>query len=255
MSEHAATAKIVTAEELVSLRAKTDHIAHHFQGQFQGYLETLRPLFSPRRLLGRFVGAKEDVPGSDRALTRLREEFKAVCQQPFDLLPDLDSSDLAFLDNRVELYPWEYSHTAKTETESKAVTITSPLRWVLSHGSGYTLPQVRQVLAKTHERRTETVREFVTAALVTRLIFERFPGIAALLSDLRYEARIEKCPGLGDLAMVTITSHVPSFRPPDDAVLMATRLSGVPAFIELVDVKAVPTLEDPLRKRIEELLR
>jgi hypothetical protein len=35
----------------------------------------------------------------------------------------------------------------------------------------------------------------------------------------------------------------------------ATSFSGIHAFIELVDVHALPQLQDPLKARIEELLR
>jgi hypothetical protein len=54
---------------------------------------------------------------------------------------------------------------------------------------------------------------------------------------------------------VTISSCLASFRPSDSLILAATRLSGVPAFIELIDVDAVQTLHDPLKLRIEEMLR
>jgi hypothetical protein len=48
---------------------------------------------------------------------------------------------------------------------------------------------------------------------------------------------------------------LPSFRPADNLILMATRFSGVSNFVELIDVDVVNTLQDPLRSRIEELLR
>jgi hypothetical protein len=47
---------------------------------------------------------------------------------------------------------------------------------------------------------------------------------------------------------------VPSFRPSDEVILAATRFSGVPAFIELIDVEAARMLPDPLKARIEEIL-
>jgi hypothetical protein len=37
-------------------------------------------------------------------------------------------------------------------------------------------------------------------------------------------------------------------------ILMAARFSGVAAFLELVDARAVRSLSDPLRARVEELL-
>lgn len=88
-----------------------------------------------------------------------------------------------------------------------------------------------------------------------RSLFDRYPSMRQILTDLRYEVRLDKCPGLGELQFVTVSSCLPSFRPADEFLLMATRFSGAPAFIELVDTEAVQTLQDPLRSRLEQFLR
>lgn len=93
------------------------------------------------------------------------------------------------------------------------------------------------------------------SALTMRSLFDRYPGMRQILTDLRYEVRLDKCPGLGELQFVTVSSCLPSFRPADEFLLMATRFSGAPAFIELVDTEAVPALQDPLRSRLEQFLR
>jgi hypothetical protein len=46
---------------------------------------------------------------------------------------------------------------------------------------------------------------------------------------------------------------VPSYRPTDDLLIAATRFSGVPAFIELIDLDAVTTLPDPIRITLTKL--
>jgi hypothetical protein len=86
-------------------------------------------------------------------------------------------------------------------------------------------------------------------------VLAKFPGITLLLNDLRYDLQVQTCSGLGDLPLITITSVLPSFRPTDDVLLGAIRLSGVPAFVELIDFGAVPNLEDRLKRQIEEKLR
>ena len=86
-------------------------------------------------------------------------------------------------------------------------------------------------------------------------VLAKFPGITRLLKDLRYDIKIDMCSGLGDLPLVTITSVLPSFRPKNDILLAATRLSGIPAFVELIDFDAVSKLEDRLKAQIEEKLR
>jgi hypothetical protein len=83
----------------------------------------------------------------------------------------------------------------------------------------------------------------------------KFPGIAQILTDLRDDIQTEKSPVLGDLPLVTtIRSCLPSFRPADNLMLTAIRFSGVPAFIELIDIEALNTLQDPLKLRIEKIL-
>jgi hypothetical protein len=51
-----------------------------------------------------------------------------------------------------------------------------------------------------------------------------------------------------------VGSCLPSFRPADDLILTAIRFSGVPAFIELIDVEALNTLQDPLKLSLEKIL-
>jgi len=244
-------------EDLAERREKTETVSALLLGQLRGHLETIRPLLAPKRLLGDYIrsSVKEDVIGADAAFRQLREKYKEICGKPFALTPELDEGMVAMMESRLELYPWEYTHEAKNEKESKAVTITSPLRWALTYTSGYTLSQLRQALVGKVERRQEDVRQFLLNALIMQYVLAKFPGITRLLKDLRYDIKIDTCSGLGDLPLVTITSVLPSFRPKDDILLAATRLSGIPAFVELIDFDAVSKLEDRLKAQIEEKLR
>jgi hypothetical protein len=244
-------------EQLAELRAKTETVSGLLLSQLRGHLETLRPLLAPRRLLGDYVrsSVKEDVVGADAAFRRVRDKYKDICGKPFALVPELDEAVVAMMESRFELYPWEYTHEAKNEKESKTMTMTSPLRWALSYTSGYTLSQLRQAIAGKVERRQEEVRQFLVNALVMQYVIAKFPGITRLLNDLRYDIKIDTCAGLGDLPLVTVTSVLPSFRPRDEILLGATRLSGVPAFVELIDFDEVAKMEDRLKLQIEEKLR
>jgi len=255
MEEGGGTAKSLTFEQLAELRQKTEAIAGFLRTRLQGHLETLRPLFAPRRLLGRYTDRKEDVVGSEKAVTQAREKFAQICGAPFSLTPELDDDLLVGIDNRPELYPWEYTYEAKDGGESRGLTVSSPVRWVLTYGSGYTLSQVRQAVAGKHERRSDHLRQFVVNALVMHLFLAKYPGIAQLLADLRYQVRVDTCPGLGALPFVTVSASVPSFRPADNLILMATRFSGISNFVEVIDLDAVHSMQDPLKPRIEELLR
>jgi len=255
MNEADTTAKTLTFEQLVDLREKTETIAQFLQNQLRTYLETLRPLFSPRRVFGKFVGGKEEIAGAEKAFAQLRTQFQGICAKPFSLPPELNSDVLSDIDGRIEIFPWEYLHEAKNQKETKFLTITSPVRWVLSYSSGYTLSQLRQTLSGQQERRSDYIRQFVINALVISIMFEKFPGLRQVLTDLRYQVVIQKYAELGELQLVTITSCLSSFLPADDLVLTATRFSGVPAFIELIDLETIPIILDPLKLRIEQLTR
>lgn len=255
MEERGSDAKALTFEQLAELRQRTETIAGFLRARLQGHLDTLRPVFAPRRLLGKYADRKEDVVGSEKAVGQLRERLGEVCGAPLSLTPELDEDMLGRIDNRPELYPWEYTYEPGGEGGPRALTITSPVRWVLSYGSGSSLSQVRQAVAGKHERRSDHLRQFVVNALVMQLLLERNPGIGQLLTDLRYQVQVDTCPGLGVLPFVTVNACLPSFRPADALIRMATRFSGVSNFVELIDVDAVHALEDPLKPRIEELLR
>jgi hypothetical protein len=255
MDESGTTTPHLTFEQLANLRDKTETVAQFLKDRLKNHLETLRPAFAPRRVLGKYTGTRDGVAGEDKAFAQLQTQYQEVCRNPFALPPELEQDSLANIDNQIDVYPWEYTYEAKGAKEAKILTMNSPARWILTYSSGYTLAQVRQAVSGLQDRRSDYVRQFVVNALVMRFMFDRYPGIPQLLTDLRYEVRIEKCQGLGELPFVTISACLPSFRPADELILTATRFSGIPAFIELINVDTVPTLQDPLKLYIERLLR
>jgi hypothetical protein len=240
---------------LTELRRKTEAVSRFLHDQLLGHLDTLRPILSPERVFGKYAGTRGDSPMAERALAQLQQGYKAFVARPFDLPADFDQHWLTLVGTRVTLFPWEYTHEVTTERDRRTISMSSPVRWVVSYTSAYTLAQFRQALAGSGERRHEHVRQFVVNALVTQLMMAHTPGLAPLLTDLRYQLQTEHSPDLPKLPLTTITSGLPSFRPADDLILAATGLSGVPAFIEVVDPDAISQVQDPLKARIAELLR
>ena len=246
---------LLTLQGLGELRRKTEIISKFLQDQLTAHLETLRPILSPDRVFGKFIGSKADAALADRAFAQLQQNYKPFTMRPFDLPSEFDQHWLTLVGHRVMLYPWEYVYQAKTERETRTINMTSPVRWVVSFTSGYTLSQVIQGLAGKGERRPEHIRQFVVNALVTQLMITHTPGLAALFTDLRYQLQTDSTPDLPRLPLTVFTTGLPSFRPADDLILSATTFSGIPAFIELIDIDALPHLQDPLKARLEELLR
>jgi hypothetical protein len=247
--------KSLTMEEISSLREQTEAISQLLQQRIRGYLETLRPLFAPSRLLGNYVGAREDVVGAPRVFKQLQELYQKISGQPFSLHGEIEKEHLSFVENQLELFPWQYAHEAKSGGENRLVTITTPVRWVLTYRSAWSMSQLLQVLEGKTERRQENIRQFVINALIMNLVLAKYPNLKDLLADLRFRITTEKLPVLGDLPLTTINACLPSFRPADEIVLATTRFSGVPSFVELIDGDAVRTLGDPLNDKLKAILK
>lgn len=245
----------MTLQELPEIRRKTEAIAKFLYGQLKQHANTLQPLLAPERVFGKYAGGKSEVPGAERALTELQQACRDFSAKPFDLPVEFDQHWLTLVGNRIDLHPWDYGHDAKAGNDSKAITMTSPMRWIMSYGSNYSVTQAKQVLAGKEPRRPEYLRQFVVNALVLQLVVARFPGLSQLFADLRYELKVATSPELPRLPLVTVSSCLSSFRPADDLILAATAFSGVPAFIELVDLNEIKNPKDALKERLEEIAR
>jgi len=244
----------LTIGDVAALREKTELVSQILCSQLSTYLDTLKPLLAPRRLLGRHVGSRDDINGSDLALTRLKDLYREGSHSPFGLSLEFPDTALAQLDSQPVIYRWEYLYTAKSERDPRVVTITSPVQWVLTYESGLTLSQVHSMLESRIERKTEALRQFVINALVMQLLMKGQPNLVRLLAALRYQVDIQSLPGLGALSFVTIHAPLTSFRPPDDVLLMATHFSGVPAFVELISPESIENFEDPMRVQLQQAL-
>ena len=252
MSDAQGSQRELSIDELAGARERTEKVADLLRARLDRHLAALRPVLSPRRLLGRHVrgGVREDALNADRALAELRERYTAVVGRPFNLPKELPPDEPLGIESIAELYPFEYEH--KLDGSDRAITMTSPIRWLLGFRSGYTPAELRHAVRERASLRSVDARQFIVNALVLHAMLERFPEIPALLADLRYELRSEKLEGLGDLPFATVRiASLSSFRPSDSVITTATRFSGVPAFIELIDFDAARRMEDPLREQIE----
>jgi hypothetical protein len=153
--------------------------------------------------------------------------------------------------NAPELHPWQYAH----QVQGRPITMSSPVRWVVNYRANYTLAQVKAVLEGKETVRADYLRQFVVNALVLQVALNRSPGLVQLFNDLRYEIKTETPPDLQGLPIVTITSCLTSFHPADELISAATAFSGVPAFIELLNLDAVQTPKDSLKDNLQELLQ
>lgn len=247
--------RTLTFPELAEARRATEAISKFLQGQLVNYLETLRPLFEPERLLGKHAGGKSVAAHGDKALAAIEQTYNLLAGKPFDMPREFEAVWLTKIDSTLELYRWEYTHEASSGSgQPKSIAMTHPARWVLSYKSGTTLAQVVRGLTVRSERQPELTKQFILNSLVLSGLIARNTGLSGLLGALRFDLRIEEIPGFGKLPLVTITAQLPTFRPADDLILTAVSFSGVPAFIELIGLDTIRNLEDPLKAKIEALL-
>lgn len=254
-TDPAQPARTLTFPELAEARRATEAISRYLQSQLVTYLETLRPLFEPERLLGKYAGGKTVVSHGDKSLATVQQNYAALTGKPFDVPREFDPAWLTQIDSTLELYRWEYVHEASAGGgAAKPIAMTHPARWVLGYKFGGTLAQIKSGLANRTERQPELTKKFVVNALVLNGLIGRNTGLTSLLTALRFDIRVEELPGFGKLPLVTITAQLPTFRPADDLILTAVSFSGVPAFIELIGLDTIRNLEDPLKAKIESLL-
>ena len=245
-----APAPILTLAELPELRRKTESVAQHLKAQVVGHLETLRPILAPERVFGKLVGGKSEVTGTERALIELREKYQAFTRRPYDLPGEFDPSWLTLVGTGLELLPWDYT----LPVQGRTITMTAPLRWIITYRSGFTIAQVREAASGKTPARIELLRQFIVNTMVLSGVITRNPGVQALLTDLRYELTTEMPGDLRGLPLVTVTSHLKSFRPPDDLISAATAFSGVPAFIELIDPASIQLCSDQWQQKLRSLM-
>ena len=242
--------KTISLQELPELRRKTEAVAKLLKDQLTGYLETLRILFAPDRVLGKHAGGKSEVPGAERALTELQQKYKTFENRPWGLSSAFDNSWLTLIGSGVEVQPWEYA----ISVNGQSITMTSPVKWVLAYQSSAPLPKARTMLAGRDAARLEDLRQTVVNALVLQLLLTRNPGLGLLFRDLRFEVATEQAQDLPGFPITTITSCLTSFRPADELVAAVTAFSGVPSFIELIEAETIRQPRDILREKLQAAL-
>jgi hypothetical protein len=244
-----------TTKKLLVLRKLTRAIADLLRGQLKEYLATFQPLLRPKAVLGQYVASdpKETVPGAEKAFKELQGLYEGLAgSRPFNLPKEL-KPPLEIGTSVLEITPTEYPHLAKTEAESKTVTVVSPLRWVLSY-SGYTPRRLRELLAD-RTRTGPELQEFVLHTLVLHLVLARQAGVVKVLEALHFPVSSGRRAEFGDLPIPSLAASVSTVRPPDDVLIESTEISGLDVFEEVVNLDDLVQMRDPLKDRLIELVQ
>ena len=247
-----------TIQNLLILRKITRSVADHVRGQLKDHLTTLAPLFRPRTLLGENVRSttKEVVKGADKSLQDLQSIYGPVAATKLFDLPKELNPPLELPGSVLEFNLVEQSYTAKTDKETKTISVTSPLKWILSY-AGYGPKQLRDLLATRATRTGDELRQTVLHFCVLHLMINvvKQTGLAELLGGLRYSVSAGRLPEFGELPVTFLAAAVPTLRPPDEIIIESTEISGTPVFEEVVDIDGIINLRDPLKVRAIELVK
>jgi hypothetical protein len=255
MVETSATpVKSLSFEQLSVARKRTQAVSDFLEKQLLSYLDTLRFLLLPERVLGKLAGSRFEAPGADKVLSELQEKYRSLPGKPFDFPKEFEVEWLVEVGAKLDLHRWEYSRELATDPVNRSILVTSPTRWVLGYGPGYSVDQAVQAFTHKQDRRgIDQLRQFIVNTLVMQSLISRSVGLVALLSGLRYDIKTQPHPRLNGLPIVVVQSQIPTFLPPDKLIAAATELSGIAAFIELIDVDAVRNMTDPFKERIAQL--
>lgn len=242
-------------QKLLVLRKLTRAISELLRGQMKEYLTTLAPLLRPKVVLGDYVqsSTKETARGADRAFKDLQSLYETVApSKPFNLPPDLNPP-IEIINTALEMTPMEYTHAANTERENKTVTITSPLKWVLTY-SGFAQGQLKEML-KHRDRNTDKLRQHLLHHLVMHTVITKQPGVTSILDALHFPIITEQVQEFGQMPVTYISSTISTNRPPDEVIIESTEISGMDAFEEIVNLNDVVQMHNPLKDQLIELVR
>ena len=256
MAESSASpVKNLSFEQLAVARKRTHAVSEFLEKQLLGYLDTLRTLLLPERLLGKLVGSRVEAPNPDKALSELQENYRQFKGKPFDFPKDFETDWLTEIGARLDLHRWEYTLEIEADSGKRSILITSPTRWILAYGPGLSVAQAIQACSRKQDRRgIDQLRQFIVNAMVIQSLIARSSGLTGLLAEVRYGVSTQPHPGLNGLPVVVIQSQIPTFLPPEPLIAAATELSGIAAFVELIDLDAVGEMPDPFKQRILELI-
>ena len=244
-----------STQRLLALRKLTRAVADLLRAQMKDYLSTLAPLFRPRNVLGNYVGsdAYEASRTGEKAFRDLQELYQTIAQSKLYRLPTELKTPLEVINPQLEMTPVEYTHVASNDGESKAILMTSPLKWVLTYG-GFGPGRLKE-LVTSDQRTSDQLQQFVLHYLMMHSVVSKQPGVCQIMEALHFPLSIERSAAFGDLPITYVTSSISTLRPPDEVLIESTEISGMSAFEEIVQLEDVAKLRDPLKEQLLEIAK
>lgn len=237
--------------QMLTLRKLTRAVADHLTQQLRSHLVTLAPLINPRNVFGVHLRSttKQSVKGEAEAFEQLKGLYLPLAgSAPFNLRKDLESP-LDITNILPEIVPVEYAYEIQEAGQNKTITITSPLKWVLTF-SGSGPKRLRDLLAQQKTIVGSDLQQCVLNYLVMHVTLQSRPSVTRLLESLRFPVTTGKMEEFGDLPVTYIECPVTTVRPTNEVILQSTEISGTPAFEEVVSPDAIAAIKDPFKEQL-----
>jgi len=236
---------------MLALRKLTRAVADHLTQQLRSHLATLAPLINPRNVFGLHLRSttKQSVKGEAEAFEQLKRLYLPLAgSAPFNLRKDLESP-LDIVNILPEIVPVEYAYEIQDAGQNKTITITSPLKWVLTF-SGNGPKRLKELLAQQKSIVGSDLQQCVLNYLVMHVTLQSRPGVTKLLEALRFPITAGKMEEFGDLPVTYIECPVTTGRPSNEVIIQSTEISGTPAFEEVVSPDVVTGIRDPFKEQL-----
>jgi hypothetical protein len=236
---------------LIELRKLTRSVSERIETQLKSYLSTLAPLFSPQPILGEYIrgGSKSSVKGAEKNFQALKKHYLAIARQkPFSLDIDL-SPPLDIFAATPALTPVTYSYRAENAGKSSDLTVTSPLKWILSY-PGMAPNQITDLLKGNRSQVQDELAHTLLQCLTLNLVLEKQAGLRNLIKELRFELKTIHVETLGELPVLLISCPISTELPSDDVIIQNTEISGIPSFEEIININDLRIMTDPLKETL-----
>jgi hypothetical protein len=243
--------EIFDIPRLLELRKLTRSLSEQLESELKRHLTTLAPLFSPLPIFGDHVrgGSRAPIKGAEKAFQELRSRYgKVAAAKPFALSGDIEAPIDLFSATPL-LTPVQYPYQAKEEGKTTTVTVTSPLKWVLSYPDAGPRA-VHDLLRGNRNQVKDELRHCLLQNLALELILEKQTGLLNILKSLRFSVNAIRIESLGNLPIIQISCPISTLLPPDSIIIQNTEISGVPSFEEVIDVDDIRKMQDPFKQTV-----
>lgn len=242
-------------QSLLALRKLTRAIADIVRAQMTEYLAAFAPLLRPKLVLGDYVedGSKESTRRSEKAFKELQALYEAVsAAKPFNISREL-TLPLRLAGTGVEITPVDTAHVIQQGSDSRTIMVRSPLTWTLTY-AGYAPTRLPELL-KAKLQTGDELWHLVVSYLLLHVVTTNSPALMRAFEALHFPITTTTLPEYGPLPITRIGFAISTGRPSDDVILQSAEVTGMDAFEEVVNVRDLSGLRDPLKERLMEVAR